>query len=143
MKRSALIILSAIYVLFSTGMHLEIDKCCDKLASIWIVEFGDDSCSKYSDLPSCCSHSTPCEEEEIPGHKGCDKVDIVLTIEDSHRVPVALSIDQYYSVAVSIKIEKIVPVFSKPSKIINVRKDHHPPDPLPTYILNSSLTYYG
>ena len=144
MKRTALIILSAIYVLFSTGMHVEIDKCCEKLASIWILEVGDQNCQKNVAESSCCSHHTPCgDDQEIPGHKDCDTFDIILSIEESHRVPVKLMIDDF---KVEFQPEFVEPFYIEQnltSDWIYVRKDHHPPDPLPIYLLNSSLTYYG
>ena len=149
MNRILVIALAGFYFLFALGTRVEVDACCQALSSVMGVEWNEGSCSAHApEVPTCCAHSTSCDSEhevpaEDPGHKDCDTFDIVLALEDEHRVPVEAA---WKFIPMPVELEtpilaKEALVFAENDEVFT--SDIPPPDPLGKYIQFSSLITYG
>ncbi len=96
MKRSALVLLTAVYLLSLVGIGVSRFYCCGKLASVTLTIASAD----HTDKDNCCKH-------ESKSFKVKDSHVVVNTIVLSHETPIILP-SPVYQIVVNFLSERAV-----------------------------------
>lgn len=135
MKKTALIILSFVYLSLNLGLSISKHYCGDFLKEVKLVHQSHDEHEHEHDCHNGCMMHTCCSDEEI-----------VLGIDDEQKLPEASPI-VFFTGFISLPPTTLhflkQPVETQtthtPHKVVKVL----PPPKEPLYIQHQSLTYYG
>jgi hypothetical protein len=128
MRKAAIISFSLIYLLVITGIPLTLHYCHGKLESVKILSSAIDGCCGNEGMLKGC----------------CKNIHYLLKAETDHQ-----QVSQVYSITVydsgqSIRWQIIENQMVLKIQIFPLTFDNlPPPDTIPIWLINNSLTYYG
>ena len=134
MKRIAVISVASLYLLLSVGMYLHVDRCCETISTLFIVEIESDCCKKVVPPSSSCA-DTGCGD-----HSSCPTEEIYLLFDEDTLTSNGITVSQLHSMVIS-EPSDFDTQKSKSTKELPLDEEGPPDERL--FLLHSSLILYA